>query len=304
VRVTLHIYYASRRPDLDESLILDLLQDVVYIKGGGGRVSNQREGLCGNAPCRTEALHGQLLRCRRVVYSISGVKMNDLLKLNVNDHVEKKNGLSYLSWAWAWAEALKADPAATFHVESYDVDGKTQCYMDVNGTAMVWVRVTLFGKPMTCMLPVMNSKNEPIPIEGRTFKDKYGKDKVEKVDAFNVNTAIMRCMTKALALHGLGLYIYAGEDLPEDHQPETKPEPPKAEKKVEEKTTKAPKTDADIELFAKSVIEYVVLAKTQSGLKSYWVANQTQLDELKAANPALYATVVESFKAAKATLGE
>lgn len=230
--------------------------------------------------------------------------MNDLLKLNVNDHVEKKNNLSYLSWAWAWAEALKADPAASFHVESYDVDGKTQCYMDVNGTAMVWVRVTLFGKPMTCMLPVMNSKNEPIPIEGRTFKDKYGKDKVEKVDAFNVNTAIMRCMTKALALHGLGLYIYAGEDLPEDHQPETKPEPPKAEKKVEEKTTKAPKTDADIELFAKSVIEYVVLAKTQSGLKSYWVANQTQLDELKAANPALYATVVESFKAAKATLGE
>lgn len=234
--------------------------------------------------------------------------MNDLLKLNVNDHVEKKTNLSYLSWAWAWAEALKADPAASFHVESYDVDGKTQCYMDVNGTAMVWVRVTLFGKPMTCMLPVMNSKNEPIPIEGRTFKDKYGKDKVEKVDAFNVNTAIMRCMTKALALHGLGLYIYAGEDLPEEEEKTEKKVEKKIEKKVEEKseekTTKATKTDADIELFAKSVIEYVVLAKTQSGLKSYWVANQTQLDELKVANPALYATVVESFKAAKATLGE
>jgi hypothetical protein len=228
--------------------------------------------------------------------------MTDLLKLNVNDHVEKKNNLSYLSWAWAWAEALKADPTATFHVESYDIDGKTQCYMDVNGTAMVWVRVTMFGKPMTCMLPVMNSKNEPISIEGRTFKDKYGKDKTEKVDAFNVNSAIMRCMTKALALHGLGLYIYAGEDLPEedgDKKPEVK-----AEKKVEEKTTKAPKTDADIELFAKSVIEYVVLSKTTSGLKSYWVANQEQLDELKAKRPELYATVVESFKAAKAALGE
>jgi hypothetical protein len=228
--------------------------------------------------------------------------MNDMLKLNVNDHVEKKNGLTYLSWAWAWAEALKADPTATFHVESYDIDGKTQCYMDVNGTAMVWVRVTMFGKPMTCMLPVMNSKNEPIPIEGRTFKDKYGKDKTEKVDAFNVNSAIMRCMTKALALHGLGLYIYAGEDLPEEDG-EKKPEV-KVEKKADEKTTKAPKTDADIELFAKSVIEYVVLAKTQSGLKSYWVANQEQLDELKTANPALFATVVDSFKAAKATLGE
>jgi hypothetical protein len=228
--------------------------------------------------------------------------MNDLLKLNVNDHVEKKNGLSYLSWAWAWAEALKADPTATFHVESYDIDGKTQCYMNVNGTAMVWVRVTMFGKPMTCMLPVMNSKNEPIPIEGRTFKDKYGKDKTEKVDAFNVNSAIMRCMTKALALHGLGLYIYAGEDLPEEDG-EKKPEV-KVEKKADEKTTKAPKTDADIELFAKSVIEYVVLAKTQSGLKSYWVASQEQLDELKVKRPELYATVVDSFKAAKATLGE
>jgi precorrin-4 methylase len=147
------------------------------------------------------------------------------------------------------------------------------------------------------MLPVMNSKNEPIPIEGRTFKDKYGKDKTEKVDAFNVNSAIMRCMTKALALHGLGLYIYAGEDLPEEEEK-------KVEKKVEEKTTKAPKTDGDIELFAKSVIEYVVLAKTQSGLKSYWVANQEQLDELKSNRPELYATVVESFKAAKAALGE
>jgi hypothetical protein len=223
--------------------------------------------------------------------------MSDLLWLNVNEHVEKKNGLSYLSWAWAWAEALKADPTATFHVESYDIDGKTQCYMDVNGTAMVWVRVTMFGKPMTCMLPVMNSKNEPISIEGRTFKDKYGKDKTEKVDAFNVNSAIMRCMTKALALHGLGLYIYAGEDLPEEEEK-------KVDKKVEEKTTKAPKTDGDIELFAKSVIEYVVLSKTTSGLKSYWVANQEQLDELKAKRPELYATVVESFKAAKAALGE
>ena len=227
--------------------------------------------------------------------------MNDLLKLNVNDHVEKKNGLSYLSWAWAWAEALKADPTATFHVESYEIDGQTQCYMDVNGTAMVWVRVTMFGKPMTCMLPVMNSKNEPIPILGRTFKDKFGKDKTEKVDAFNVNSAIMRCMTKALALHGLGLYIYAGEDLPEEEEKKVEK---KVEEKVEEKTTKAPKTDADIELFAKSVIEYVVLAKTKSGLTSYWIANQEQLGELKTKRPELYETVVESFRAAKATLGE
>jgi hypothetical protein len=124
-----------------------------------------------------------------------------LLKTNVNEHIEKKNGLSYLSWAWAWAEALKADPKSTFKVEMFD--GK--CFMDINGTAMVWVTVTMFDKPMTCQLPVMDYRNKAIPSP----------------DAFQVNTAIMRCMTKALSLHGLSLYIYAGEDLPEeDSQPE------------------------------------------------------------------------------------
>ena len=119
-----------------------------------------------------------------------------LLTKNVNDHVEKKNGLSYLSWAWAWAEALKADANATYKVEMFD--GK--CFMDINGTAMVFVTVTMFGKPMTCQLPVMDYRNKAIP----------------KPDAFAVNTAIMRCMTKALALHGLGMYLYSGEDLTEE----------------------------------------------------------------------------------------
>jgi hypothetical protein len=119
-----------------------------------------------------------------------------LLKTDVNAHTEKKNNLTYLSWAWAWAEALKADPKSTFKVEMFD--GK--CFMDINGTAMVWVTVTMFDKPMTCQLPVMDYRNKAIP----------------NPDAFQVNTAIMRCMTKTLSLHGLGLYIYAGEDLPED----------------------------------------------------------------------------------------
>jgi len=119
-----------------------------------------------------------------------------MLAKNVNDHLEKKNGLSYLSWAWAWAEALKADADATYKVEMFD--GK--CFMDINGTAMVFVTVTIFKKPMTCQLPVMDYRNKAIP----------------NPDAFAINTAIMRCMTKALALHGLSLYIYAGEDLPEE----------------------------------------------------------------------------------------
>ncbi len=140
-----------------------------------------------------------------------------LLTKNVNDHVEKKNGLSYLSWAWAWAEALKADADATFKVEMFD--GK--CFMDINGTAMVFVTVTMFKKPMTCQLPVMDSGNKAIPLKGYTAVSKYGKEYRVECDAFAVNTAIMRCMTKALGLHGLGLYIYAGQDLPdEDAVPE------------------------------------------------------------------------------------
>jgi hypothetical protein len=124
--------------------------------------------------------------------------VNTLLKLNVNEHTEKKGNLTYLSWAWAWAEALKADSSASFKVEMFG-EYLDRCYMDINGTAMVFVTVTMFGKPMMCQLPVMDHRNKPIT----------------NPDAFAVNTAIMRCMTKALSLHGLGLYIYAGEDLPE-----------------------------------------------------------------------------------------
>jgi hypothetical protein len=128
-----------------------------------------------------------------------------LLTTNVNEHTERKQNLTYLSWAWAWAEALKADPKATYKVEMFG----DKCFMDINGTAMVWVTVTIFDKAMTCQLPVMDHRNKAIP----------------KPDAFQVNTAIMRCMTKALSLHGLGLYIYAGEDLPEGEEPAPVPVP-------------------------------------------------------------------------------
>ena len=135
------------------------------------------------------------------------MSIQKLLQTNVNEHVEKKNNLSYLSWAWAWAEALKADPAATYSIhlfDEYGADGRkrTVPYLNIHDTAMVMVTVTLFGKPMVCQLPVMDHRNKAI----------------SEPDAFAVNTAIMRCMTKALALHGLGLYIYAGEDIPEAEQ--------------------------------------------------------------------------------------
>ena len=208
----------------------------------------------------------------------------DLLKVNVNDHTEKKNGLTYLSWAWAWAEALKADPTATFDVQLFD--GKP--YMDVNGTGMVWVTVTMFGQPRFCMLPVMNHRNQPI----------------QNPDAFQVNTAIMRCMTKALALHGLGLYIYAGEDLPESDEKEapapvvvtTKPEP-KADPTLDN-------SDASRKLFADGMIEYTSTCTTVAGLNSYWKSNQLQLDSLKVTHPDLYQGVLTKFQELKKSFTE
>jgi hypothetical protein len=113
-----------------------------------------------------------------------------LFAINVNDHVEKKNNLSYLTWAWAVAEILKADPMATWEYKEP---------VRWNDTVMVFCTVTAFNKQMTAQLPVMDHRNKAI----------------SNPDAFAVNTAMQRCLAKAIALHGLGLYIYSGEDMPE-----------------------------------------------------------------------------------------
>lgn len=127
----------------------------------------------------------------------------DLLKVNVNDHTEKKNGLTYLSWAWAWQEAIKADPKAEWVVKMFG-QHFDQPYCKIGETAMVFVEVTMFEKTLGCQLPVLDHRNKAI----------------QNPDAFQVNTAIMRCLAKCIAMHGLGLYIYAGEDLPEADTPD------------------------------------------------------------------------------------
>ena len=125
----------------------------------------------------------------------------ELNSINVNEKVEKKNGLSYLSWAWAWAEVKKIHPDATYTIYenndgwNYFTDGRTG-----------WVKtgVTVNGIEHIEYLPIMDFKNKSITLENIT--------------SFDVNKAIQRSLTKAVARHGLGLYIYAGEDLPETEQ--------------------------------------------------------------------------------------
>lgn len=121
-----------------------------------------------------------------------------LSQINVNGHTEKKNGLTYLSWAWAWAELLKYFPNSTYTVYE-NKDG--WCYHTDGRTAWVKTGVTVGGTEYIEMLPVMDVRNRSIPIANITSMD--------------VNKAIQRSLTKAVARHGLGLYIYAGEDLPE-----------------------------------------------------------------------------------------
>lgn len=114
-----------------------------------------------------------------------------LAAIDVSKHIEKKGNLSYLSWAWAVDQLSRFDPESSWeHMPPTTFP---------DGTVMVWCSVSTGGRTKTMHLPVMDYKNKAIP----------------NPDAFQINTAMMRCLVKAIALHGLGLYIYAGEDLPE-----------------------------------------------------------------------------------------
>lgn len=148
----------------------------------------------------------------------------ELNAINVSDKTEKKNGQTYLSWAWAWGELKKLHPDATYTVYEnkdgwlYHTDGRT-----------CWVKtgITVNGIENIEYLPVMDFRNNSIPAD--------------KVTSYDVNKAVQRSLTKAVARHGLGLYIYAGEDLPEgEEKPQERQteKPPKAKPSAEITCTK------------------------------------------------------------------
>lgn len=141
-------------------------------------------------------------------------KFQELYSLNVNEYVEQKNGLNYLSWAFAWAEFKKIYPDATYEVKK-DENGK--CYFGSENIGyMVYTSVTAGGLTYEMWLPVMDGVNKSMKDEAYTYRTKYGEKTVEAISMFDVNKTIMRCLVKNLAMFGLGLYIYSGEDLPED----------------------------------------------------------------------------------------
>lgn len=126
----------------------------------------------------------------------------ELNAVNANKLTEKKGKFTYLSWAHAWAELKKIYPASTFEKHEYDHCGIPLPYMkDSFGNTYVKVSVTVEGVTLSETMPVLNHSNKSI----------------NDPNSFDVNTQLQRCLAKAIAMHGLGLYIYAGEDLPDSN---------------------------------------------------------------------------------------
>lgn len=146
----------------------------------------------------------------------------ELNSINVSEKIETKNNLSYLSWAWAWGEIKKKHPTANYKI--YETDSGC-IYWNDGKTAWVKTGVIVSGIEHIEYLPIMDFKNKSIPLESIT--------------SFEANKSIQRSLTKAIARHGLGLYIYAGEDLPEEDEVVKKSEP-KAEIKQEAKALEQP----------------------------------------------------------------
>ena len=137
-----------------------------------------------------------------------------MLKLNVGEYTETKNKLTYLSWANAVKEALKIDSSFTYSITKND-EG-IPAFGNSKLGYMVYTTVTFKGNTKECWLPVMDGANKPMKDEEYEYTTKYnGTKNVESINMFVINKTVMRCLVKNLAMFGLGLYIYAGEDLPE-----------------------------------------------------------------------------------------
>ncbi len=227
------------------------------------------------------------------------MKYSELAAINVNEHVEKKMNLSYLSWAWAVDTLLRHDENAWW------VYTEPTIYKD--GTMMVFCTVTAFGRSRTSQLPVMDYKNKPIP----------------EPDAFQVNVAMQRCLAKAIALHGVGLYIYSGEDIPfkqDEDKPADKPVDKPVEKPVDKPVEKG-KTDTP-ETFAvemsppagdeAAVVDWIVTfvgdwitgIKKLEELRDFWKVNKSVLSRVEKFSKPRYREMEENFKRVATILKE
>lgn len=142
-----------------------------------------------------------------------------LYDMNLGDKVEKKDGLSYLTWSEAWKAFKEIYPSATFRVVP-NPDTKLPYFVDPQIGIMVFTEVTADDMTQQCFLPVLNSSMKPMRLEAYNYTvyDKQNRRQIEKTceaaSMFDINKTIMRCLVKNLALYGVGLKLYQGEDIP------------------------------------------------------------------------------------------
>ena len=214
-----------------------------------------------------------------------------IANINVNAHTEKKNGLTYLSWSWALDQLYRLDEEAEF---SY---GETKVFEDK--TQMVYCTVRAFGRSRTAHLPVMDFRNKPIASP----------------DSMQVNTAMQRCLAKAIALHGLGLYIYSGEDLPPEEaatikakDEEIQKQSVKDEEILVKVTAKAiamseimiPDTITDeaacVDYIFQFMSEWIVTVDDIKELREFWKVNKSALSRVEKFSKPKFDTLESAFK--------
>ena len=218
-----------------------------------------------------------------------------LAMVDVSGHIEKKQNLSYLSWPFAVDQLMRHDPQANWEFHAPEMYGETM---------MISCTVTAFGKPIKMHLPVMDHRNQA----------------VKNPDAFVVNKNMMRCLVKAIACHGLGISIYAGEDLPLDEDGNVVKPAPKA--KAPAKPAPAPEhiegkqgpwqlkvdvtpAEGNFQMWAEIVMEATKLmleqADSEADVMAVFRTNANIYNRMKE-EPAsnAYAALLEEFKAAKA----
>lgn len=204
-----------------------------------------------------------------------------LSAINVNDHVEKKNGFSFLSWTWAWSTLKGLYPDASFHKHTHD--NGLPYVKDDQGFAYVVVTVSAGGDSATETYPVLNYKNQSI----------------SNPNAFEVNTALQRGMVKAMAYLGLGFYIYAGEDLPQDNPVQTK-DTAQALPRVEGHDNE-PKSWGDVHNFFLELIEF---CNSVEDINNLYRKNKNTLEKMKSQDEEVYTAVIDMFANKKKALKE
>jgi hypothetical protein len=208
------------------------------------------------------------------------MKYSEVAAINVNEHVEKKQNLSYLSWAWAVDQLMRLDDNAMWEYHPHQMFGDTM---------MVFCTVTAFGRSRTSQLPVMDHRNKSI----------------SNPDSFQVNVAMQRCLAKAIALHGLGLYIYSGEDLPMEEkkeEPKVEPKKPEAEQKAdltpdssEMKVPDLNEADA-VDWIVQFATEMIPDLGSPESLREFWGTNKSTLSRVEKFSKSRYDALLTAFK--------